>query len=188
MRTIWIVDGGYLAAFGGGALSRIDLKKLKQTLEYYSGGKFVSSHFFHSSDDVGRAPYFNWLRVSEPEGPQMITELYGLKDTRCSCPHCLRDFQRPVQKGVDVALATTLIRLAHLNVYDRVILTAGDGDFSTALSYVVRELGKQLWINGSQSHPHSRISKELRALSSNIVLLETLDVVRVRNQNANPSF
>ena len=180
MKTIWIVDGGYISAFGRGSPWRLDMHKLKRELESLNGSKFVSSYFFHSCDDPKRTSFFNWLRVVEPRGPQMTTEVFGLKSARCQCPECKVEFQRPVQKGVDVALATMLIKLAHENAYDRVVLTAGDSDFVTALHYVTHDLGKQLWINGSDD-PRARTSRELRKLASNFIALEPLNVVRVRN-------
>ena len=64
----------------------------------------------------------------------MRVQLYKLKDLRCDCPHCGDHFDRQVQKGVDVGIATLLIKLAVQEKYERVILSAGDGDFEDAIS------------------------------------------------------
>jgi hypothetical protein len=42
--------------------------------------------------------------------------------------------------SVDVAIATLLIKLAVQKKYDRIILSAGDGDFEDAVQYVIDDI------------------------------------------------
>jgi uncharacterized LabA/DUF88 family protein len=41
-----------------------------------------------------------------------------------------------------------MIKLATQHCYDRLLLSAGDGDFEAALSYVKSELHKEIWLSG----------------------------------------
>ncbi|MCG2794781.1 MAG: NYN domain-containing protein [Actinomycetia bacterium] len=47
-----------------------------------------------------------------------------------------------VEKGVDVKLASDMIRLAYDNEYDRGIVISCDGDFVPAIQFIINELGK----------------------------------------------
>ena len=49
----------------------------------------------------------------------------------------------PIEKGVDVKLATDMLNLAWKNVYDTAIIVTGDGDFADAVE-AVKELGKHV--------------------------------------------
>jgi uncharacterized LabA/DUF88 family protein len=75
-----------------------------------------------------------------------------------------------VQKGVDVAIATLIIKLAVQNVYDRLILSAGDGDFEEAISYVKSDLKKEIWISGAQAN----LSTDLQSYSDNVLWMEDM--------------
>jgi uncharacterized LabA/DUF88 family protein len=86
------------------------------------------------------------------------------------CADCGKHFEREVQKGVDVGIATLIIKLAAQNVYDRLILSAGDGDFEDAISYVKSELHKEIWICGSQSN----LSADLQSYADHVIWLEDL--------------
>ena len=49
----------------------------------------------------------------------------------------------PIEKGVDVRLATEMLNLAWKDVYDTAIIVTGDGDFADAVE-LVKELGKHV--------------------------------------------
>jgi len=53
--------------------------------------------------------------------------------------------EKKVEKGVDVALATDLVKYAHLNSFDVAILCTGDVDFVPAIEHV-KNLGKEVFI------------------------------------------
>ena len=48
-----------------------------------------------------------------------------------------------VEKGVDIKLATDMLRMAYRNLYDVAILVSGDGDFEPVVESV-EELGKHV--------------------------------------------
>jgi len=93
-----------------------------------------------------------------------------LKDLHITCQHCGTDSVREVQKGVDVGIATLIVKMAAQGVYDRLLLCAGDGDFEDAISYVKSELHKEVWICGSQDN----LSTDLQSYADNVIWLEDL--------------
>ena len=171
MKTVWIIDGAYLFSFGK---SRpFDYLKLKDELVRLNDGPIYESYYLNSSSDPSndaQNPFHTWLKSTEPKGPKLRVRLYRLKDLHSICPSCNSQFDRQVQKGVDVGIATLIIKLAAQNVYDRLILSAGDGDFEDAISYVKSELRKEVWINGSNTN----LSADLQSYSDNVLWLEDM--------------
>jgi uncharacterized LabA/DUF88 family protein len=86
------------------------------------------------------------------------------------CPNCGHQFERQVQKGVDVGIATLIIKLASQNVYDRLVLSAGDGDFEDAISYVKSDLHKEFWLNGAQAS----LSTDLQSYADHVLWLDDI--------------
>lgn len=70
-----------------------------------------------------------------------------------------------MQKGVDVGIATTALRL--FERYDAIVLSAGDGDFEDFIRYIVEDHDKKLYIAGFDKS----ISPDLQQYSSSTYLL-----------------
>jgi len=171
MKTVWIIDGAYLFSYG--KLRPFDYLKLKNELVRLNGGPIYESYFLNSTPNPGidaQNAFHSWLKSAPPRGPKIRVQLYMFKDFHLTCPSCNQQFDRQVQKGVDVGIATLVIKLAAQNVYDRVILAAGDGDFEDAISYVKSELHKEVWICGSQTN----LSTDLQSYADSVVWLEEL--------------
>jgi uncharacterized LabA/DUF88 family protein len=169
MATVWIVDGAYMMK---GAPGRFDYVKLKNELEKLNGEPFLESFYLNSTPNPAtdaQDSFHTWMKMAPPKGPKMRVQLYKLKDMRCECPNCGNQFERTVQKGVDVAIATLLIKLAVHNRYDRVILSAGDGDFESAVDYVKDVCGKQFWIAGF----NGSISADLQSYADKMILVDS---------------
>jgi uncharacterized LabA/DUF88 family protein len=62
----------------------------------------------------------------------------------------------PVEKGVDIMLATDLLHFAWRDLYDTAVLVSGDGDFAYALQ-TVKNAGKHVEV----AHFENNISKSL---------------------------
>lgn len=73
----------------------------------------------------------------------------------------------PVEKGVDIMLATDLIHFAWNNLYAAAILVSGDGDFAYALQ-AVKNMGKHVEV----AYFESNISKDLLEVADNRHLLD----------------
>jgi uncharacterized LabA/DUF88 family protein len=92
----------------------------------------------------------------------------GCRQPITTCPHCGNGIQRTVEKGVDTALVTDLIRLGIDNHYDRAILIAGDADHVPAVEFLGQRM-KQVthaWFRGQ--------SNELRNASWDHMLFDDL--------------
>lgn len=171
MKTVWIIDGAYLFSFG--KTHPFDFLKLKNELVRLNGGPIYESYFLNSTHDPAtdaQNAFHTWIKSAAPKGPKLRVQLYRLKDLHSTCPICKHEFDRQVQKGVDVGIATLIIKLAAQNVYDRLILSAGDGDFEDAISYVKSELHKEVWVSGSEIN----LSTDLQSYSDNVLWLEDM--------------
>ncbi len=173
MKTVWIVDAAYLFNFGRNRPSGIDYLKLKNELEQANGGPIYESYYLNSVQDPAtdaQNAFHAWVKSAPPRGPKMRVQLYRLKEMRNKCPGCGQSFERQVQKGVDVGIATLIIKLAAQNVYDRLILTAGDGDFEDAVSYIKSDLHKEFWLNGGEAS----LSTDLQCYADHVLWLDEM--------------
>jgi uncharacterized LabA/DUF88 family protein len=167
-KFVWIVDASYLMKQKPG---HFDYFKLKQVLEKECGGEFVDSFYLNSVSDLpteGQNSFHTWLKLAPPNGPKMRVKLYNFKDLKSECPECHHQFAREVQKGVDVGIATLIVKLAAQNRYTRLVLSAGDGDFEDAIAYAKEELNKEIWITGFQE----TISPDLQSYADKVLWLE----------------
>jgi len=166
-KTIWIADAAYVMKAAPG---RIDYLRLKQHLETLNGGAIYESYYLNSTPNAptdAQDAFHNWLKLAPPAGPKMRVRLYNLKSMACECPKCHTRFQRQVQKGVDVGIATLILKLATQNQYERLILSAGDGDFEDAIDYVKSELHKEIWIAGFDNS----VSGDLQSYADEMIWL-----------------
>ena len=171
MKTVWIVDAAYLFNYGKGR--PFDYLKLKNEIVRLNGGPIYESYYLNSTQDPAtdaQNAFHTWIKTASPKGPKFRVQLYKLKNMHMTCPGCGHQFDRQVQKGVDVGIATLIIKLAAQNVYDRLILSAGDGDFEDAISYVKSELHKEFWVSGSTAN----LSPDLQSYADNVLWLEEM--------------
>ncbi|MDR3452698.1 MAG: NYN domain-containing protein [Rhodoferax sp.] len=173
MKTVWIVDAAYLYNFGKSRPSGFDYLKLKNELTRANGGPIDESYYLNSTSDPtaeAQNAFHTWLKSAPPKGPQMRVQLYRLKEMHLKCPACGTPFDRQVQKGVDVALATLMIRLAVQGACDRLILSAGDGDLEDAIRYLKSDLRRQVWLNGAQA----TLSADLQCYADRVLWLDDM--------------
>lgn len=167
-QSIWIIDGAYLFSACPG---KFDYLKLKNEIERLNKGELYESYFLSSTASPptdAQDSFHTWLKKAPPFGPKMRVQLYSLKSMEVVCPECGQRFERQVQKGVDVGIATLIIKLAVQDLYDRLILSAGDGDFEDAISYVKSELHKEIWICGFSSS----VSADLQSYADRVIWLD----------------
>ena len=173
-KTLWIVDASYLLH---AAPKHFDYLKLKQILEGCVGAEFKSSYYLNSCGDPpseAQNAFHTWLKTAPPQGPKMRVKLYKLKDLQVKCPSCSSTFSRDVQKGVDVGIATLIVKLAAQHQFDRLVLCAGDGDFEDAIAFAKEECGKEIVISGF----HNTVSPDLQSYADRVIWLdEHIDAV-----------
>jgi len=73
----------------------------------------------------------------------------------------------PVEKGIDIMLATDLLHFAWNNLYDAAILVSGDADFAYALQ-AAKNMGKHMEV----AYFESNVSKDLRDVADNLHLMD----------------
>lgn len=154
-----------------GTDDRVDYMKLKNVLEERCGTPIYESYYLNSTNDPptdAQNGFHTWLKIAPPNGPKMRVQLYKLKDLNCNCPKCSHKFGRKVQKGVDVGIATLALKLSIQNKYDRLILTAGDGDFEDAVNYVKSEQNKSIWLAGFTGS----LSADLQSYADEVIWLD----------------
>lgn len=177
-KTMWIADAGYLLNV---IPDRFSYSKLRAKLEELLGEPFAEAHYLNSKSDPPRAAqdkFHTWLQTARRTGgPQMQVHLYWLKQLRCECPSCRGRFTRKTQGGVDVGIATLLLTKAYDGVYERVVLSAGDGDFNDAVDFVKNRLHKQFVL--AVSDVAHTVSPKLQCLADEIIdLVEHNDEIR----------
>ncbi len=154
-RTLWLIDAGYLfkAQRSVAPGYTFDYGRLKAHLE--RGGPIWRAYYLNSvPEDQASAQdgFHTWLR----DGLGIVVKLYGLKEStvgKLYCRQCGRkvdincdndgrhELSVVQQKGVDVGLAT--LALVHMDDYDTLILSSGDGDLLDAIRHV-KDKGKRL--------------------------------------------
>lgn len=108
-------------------------------------------HYFDcipENTTADREKFHNFLRFT------MNFQLHftELSEKRRTCPEChYEQFDRE-QKGVDVGMAVSMMKLAYNGAYDQAILCSGDGDFAGLIQFLREALGKRIiavgWDNG----------------------------------------
>jgi uncharacterized LabA/DUF88 family protein len=73
----------------------------------------------------------------------------------------------PVEKGIDIMLATDLLYFAWNNFYDVAVLVSGDSDFAYALQ-AVKNMGKHVEV----AYFENGVSKDLLSVADNRYLLD----------------
>ena len=84
------------------------------------------------------------------------------------CPHCQRSINRTVEKGVDTALVTDMIRFGIDGHYDRAVLVAADADHVPAVKFLASRSRQvtHAWFRGQ--------SNELRNACWSHILLDDI--------------
>lgn len=175
MRTLWIIDAGYATSLQRKMDIEIDFFKLKKYLnrelvkEFGKNSEISDAYYMTSTDptDLKAKKFLSWLQLAEPHGPKINVKNYTFKGMTCRCPNCNNEFERKVQKGVDVGIATLMLKL--LNNYDCLVLFGGDGDFSDAISYL-KDQNKSLWLLGK----FGSIAGELQSTVGKVIWLDDI--------------
>lgn len=146
-KTIWLIDAAYMfnAQRSVAANYIFDYLKLRNRLE--RDGPINRVYYLNSTQNPptdAQNGFNTWLKTARPDGPQFIVKLYKLKDEDYRCPSCAAVFAEQVQKGVDVGIATLIVKLAHQQNYDNLILSSGDGDLEDAIVHVKEYLNKRI--------------------------------------------
>ncbi|MGF1614681.1 MAG: NYN domain-containing protein [Gammaproteobacteria bacterium] len=169
--TIWIVDAAYLQSYSDG---QIDYLKLKETLQDRVGAPFSESFYVNATRNPlsdAQDTFHTWLKTAPPQGPKMRVKLYDLGALPTTCTSCgHQGVISNTAEGVQVGIATLIVKLAAQWHYDRLVLSARDGALEEAIAYVKDELHKELWLSGFEGS----VSSNLQMYADNVVWLDEL--------------
>lgn len=188
MRRLWLIDASYLFNAQDSPYKgfKFDYLSLRHKLE--EAGPIWRAYYLNSirghHDDQHQDSFHHWLQLAPPNGPKIITKIYGLrvlsvKNGYCfDCRHTVdvtcpnetdgshHNIGREQQKGVDVGLATLALTLA--DEYSTLLLSSGDGDLTDALEYLSAHGSKRLELAVFKSG----VSAELQARADEIYWLD----------------
>lgn len=139
---VWLIDAAYVFQ---GHTGTIDYVKLKDTMQQWAcdGKTFDQIIFYNSTTLDGKADGFHeFLKKIGFE-----VKLYSIKRSGYTCEKCNHHGNKHVQRGVDVAICTDLLRLAYEGKFRRVVLTAGDGDLLDAVK-LVKSRFQEVYVSG----------------------------------------
>lgn len=132
-RTIVFLDNSNVFHGQRTAGWRIDAKRLHDFLQHE--GEIWQAFFFASVTDPPRYQQTAFYRFIKNEMRYEVL-LFQLGQKTIRCNNCGTTRTVPVEKGVDVALATKLLTLANNRAFDTAILVAADKDYLDTVSAV----------------------------------------------------
>lgn len=110
---------------------------------------YEGTHVYTSFDGKTAAgkKHGNWAKTWLDRQPGIQVECYERKlkhPPRCNtcfnlietCPHCSNRVSGTVEKGVDTAIVTDMIRLAWENSYDAAVLVSSDADMIPSVKFL----------------------------------------------------
>jgi uncharacterized LabA/DUF88 family protein len=155
---------------------RIDSRKLHAYLE--QEGPLWQAYFFASVTDPPRYEQTNFYRYIKSDMRYEVV-LYKLGQRTVRCRQCGASKIVPVEKGVDVGLATKLLTLANNRAFDTAILVAADKDYLETVR-AVKGNGLRVEIVAWRG----TISREMEAESSRPVIY--LNDIRAEIERTTP--
>lgn len=122
------------------------LVKAVDSSAIYAGTHVYASYDPASPKDTALKRFLVNTMDGFPGYDVVVKERKALNAQRCSndgcrkpisdCPHCGKELRRTVEKGVDTAIVTDLIRYGLDDHYDRALLLAGDADHIPAVEFL----------------------------------------------------
>lgn len=136
-KTTVFIDNSNVFLGSRNAGWRIDAKKLHAYME--RAGTIWQTFFFASATDPPRFQQTNFYRFIKNEMRYEVM-MYGLAMKTIHCKKCGDTRRIPVEKGLDVGLATKMLSLANSRAYETAILVAADKDYLET-ARAVKQLG-----------------------------------------------
>jgi len=159
-RVAIFIDGSNLYHALRDNCSRVDLNFTDFTNKLCAGRPLFRTYYYNVLQDPNQRPegfreQQEFLDVLK-KTPYLEVRLGGMKLSQGV----------PVEKGIDIMLATDLLHFAWNNLYEVAILVSGDGDFAYALQ-AAKNMGKHVEV----AYFESNISKSMLDVADNRHLL-----------------
>lgn len=152
-----------------GLNEKVDYTKLIKKLS--EGTNLLRAHFYDGVPEIVSLKKKNFLIALQHKGIELKTRI--LKEKKHHCTACKNIDVRLVQKGVDVSLATDILRHAWQQTCEVCIIVSGDEDYKDAIQ-CAKDKGVKIWV---ASFKHS-LSKELRIADKIIYLEDIFDDIK----------
>ena len=114
----------------------------------------------------------NFLEALQKQGIQLRTKI--LKNRYHMCNNCNVPTLKSIQKGVDVSLATDILRHAFQQTCEICIVVSGDADYKDAIE-VAKDKGIKVWVASFKSALSSEVE---RTVDKVIILDEIFDKIK----------
>ena len=160
-RVAIFIDGSNLYHALRDNLSRVDLNFAEFTTKVCAGRPLFRVYYYNVMQDPLQRP------DAHREQQEFLDTLRKTPylEVRLGSTKLLQGV--PVEKGIDIMLATDLLHYAWDNLYDVAVLVSGDGDFAYALQ-AVKNMGKHVEV----AYFESNVSKNLLEVADNKLLLD----------------
>lgn len=149
-------------------------KGIKEYIDYVrltskltEGTNFLRAIFYDGIPENISVKKKNFHDALQHRGIQLRTKI--LKKREHVCTKCKNRDLRSVQKGVDVSLATDILRHAWQKSCDICIIVSGDEDYKDAID-CAKEKGLKIWIASFKSS----LSSDLRKTADRTIFLEDI--------------
>ncbi len=141
-KTILFIDNSNIFKGSLNAGWRVDAKTLIKKLE--ENGRIWQTFFFAAVSDPPRMSQTNFYKMLKQDLRfEMVILPLGRKTTHCR--KCGDSRTIATEKGVDVALATQLLIMAHNRAFETAIVLSGDKDYLETVK-AVKNLGLRVEI------------------------------------------
>ena len=156
-RVAIFIDGSNLYHALRDNCGRVDLNFAEFTSKLCGARQLFRTYYYNVLQDPGQ----------RPEGSREQQEFLDILrktpylEVRLGTTKLLQGI--PVEKGIDIMLATDLLHFAWTNLYDVAILVSGDGDFAYAIQ-AAKNMGKHVEV----AYFESNASRQLLEIADNM--------------------
>lgn len=140
---------------------------LKLIKELSGGTNLLRAIFYDGVPEIIPTKKKNFHSALQHNGIQLRTKI--LKNRTHTCSNCNKKDIRQVQKGVDVSLATDILRHAWQKSCDVCIVVSGDEDYKDAIE-CAKEKGIKIWVASFKKS----LSSDLRKVADKTIILDDL--------------
>ena len=170
-KSVILIDAGNVL---GGWFNYCTVNQLQAKIDYLKlvkklsdGTNLLRPYFYDGVPENIPLKKKNFLEALQHQGVQLRTKI--LKDKRHTCTRCNHTDIKSVQKGVDVSLATDILRHSWQGSCELCIVVSGDEDYSDAIK-CVKDKGIKVWIASFRSS----LSNDLAMIADKVIYLDDI--------------
>lgn len=149
-------------------------KKLTDKVDYLKLVEYLTkdtnllrAYFYDAVQEAIPVKKKSFLQALEHKGIQLRTKV--LKNRGLFCENCGTTTIKQTQKGVDVSLATDILRHGFQKSCDICIVVSGDEDYKDAMD-LVKDRGIKIWVSAFKSS----LSPEVKRTADKVIFLDDI--------------